>query len=68
MKSLTLIFYATVTFMVGVIALSSMSIGLESVVGVDQARMIQGVVLVLMIAVPIAFLAAIPFLGSRRSD
>jgi len=68
MKTLTLMFYAATTFLLGVLAISSIPIALASAYGNTLAQFVQSMTLVLMIAGPIVFVAAIPFAGSRRGE
>jgi hypothetical protein len=68
MKTLTLMFYAATTFLLGALAISSIPIALASAYGTAAAQFVEAMTLVLMVAGPIVFIAAIPFAGSRRGE
>ena len=68
MKTLTLFFYAATTFLLGVLALSSIPIALASAFGSAEAQLLQAIVVVVMILGPLLFLGAIPFAGTRRGE
>ena len=66
MKTLTLMFYAATTFLLGVVAISLIPIALVRAYGNGPAQFVQAMALVLMVGGPILFIVAIPFAGSRR--
>jgi hypothetical protein len=68
MKTLTLMFYAATTFLLGVVAINSIPIALASAYGSGLAQFVQVMAGVLMVGGPILFIVAIPFAGSRRGE
>jgi ABC-type dipeptide/oligopeptide/nickel transport system permease component len=68
MKSLTILFYAVATFMLGVIALGTIPIAFQSTYGSTQTQLAESIVGALTLVLPILFLAAIPFAGTRRGE
>ena len=68
MKSLTIVFYAVATFMLGIIALGTIPIVFSTAYGSTQAQLAEAIVGALTLVVPILFLLAIPFAGTRRGE
>jgi hypothetical protein len=68
MKSLTIVFYAVATFLLGVIALGTIPLIFASAYGSTQAQLAESVVGALTLVVPLLFLFAIPFAGTRRGE
>lgn len=66
MRTLTLFFYALATFFLGVQALDTVQIRVATLFGDEVAQAVIGIVLVMTLAGPVAFIAAIPFAGTRR--
>jgi hypothetical protein len=65
-RTLTLFFYAVVTFFLGLLALDAVYIRVAVLFGDEAAQVVIGIVLVMTFAAPIIFIAAIPFAGTRR--
>lgn len=68
MKSLTILFYAIATFMLGIVALGTIPIAFASSYGATQAQLAESIVGALTIVVPLVLLAAIPFAGTHRGE